>query len=330
MSKNDARNVSARTAREESVTPESAFLNRREWIKWAGLTGLGASGLLPGCQRGATAQASEAGQPQTVAVPQALEDLYPAARNASFKLDRPVTAAGVAATHNNFYEFSLDKAAVSKLVGKFVIRPWEIEIGGLVKKPLTIDVDELCRKMALEERLYRFRCVEAWAMAVPWIGFPMHKLIKQVEPLGSAKYLRFVSFHRPAQAPNQKSRSYPWPYYEALRMDEAMNDLAMFVTGAYGKPLPKQHGAPLRAIVPWKYGYKSPKSLVKIEFTEKRPPAFWNDLQPKEYSWLSNVDPTVPHPRWSQASERMIGTGKRFDTQPFNGYAEQVSQLYTG
>ena len=180
MSKNDARNASARTAREESVTPESAFLNRREWIKLAGLTGLGASGLLPGCQRGATAQASEAGQPQTAAVPQALEDLYPAARNASFKLDRPVTAAGVAATHNNFYEFSLDKAAVSKLVGKFVIRPWEIEIGGLVKKPLKIDVDELCRKMALEERLYRFRCVEAWAMAVPWIGFPMHKLIRIV------------------------------------------------------------------------------------------------------------------------------------------------------
>ena len=314
------------------ATPEDAFLNRREWIKWAGAAGLGVSGLLSGCQESVDAKPAEQTRPKTVdaAVAESLKDLYPARRNESFTLDRELTDAATAATHNNFYEFSLDKSAVSRLVSKFVIRPWEIEITGLVRKPLKIDVDDLSRKMTLEERLYRFRCVERWAMTVPWVGFPMSKLIKHVEPLGSAKYLRFVSFMRPDQAPNQTNKSYPWPFYEALRIDEAMNDLAMFVTGVYGKPLPKQHGAPLRAIVPWKYGYKSPKSIVKIEFTEKRPPAFWNDLQPKEYSWLSNVDPTVPHPRWSQARETMIGTGREYDTMPYNGYAEQVAGLYKG
>ncbi|MCH8807278.1 MAG: protein-methionine-sulfoxide reductase catalytic subunit MsrP [Planctomycetes bacterium] len=306
-------------------TPEHVFLNRRDWMR---LAGCGTAALLFGCEKRSSAgpvlpQIADKPPPDDVRA------LYPAKRSAKYKVQRALTAEKVAARYNNFYEFTTDKERVADLVGSFVIRPWEVEIGGLVKKPIRIDVDDLVRKMGLEERVYRFRCVEAWAMTVPWTGFAMKKLIDHVEPLGSAKFVRFVSFHRPDQAPGQKSGPYEWPYYEALRMDEATNELAMFVTGIYGKPLPKQHGAPLRAIVPWKYGYKSPKSIVKIEFVEKQPRTFWNDLQPREYSFLSNVNPKVPHPRWSQATERLIPTGNRVPTRLHNGYADLVSHLYS-
>jgi sulfoxide reductase catalytic subunit YedY len=205
-----------------------------------------------------------------------------------------------------------------------------VKISGLVKKPRTYDLDELLRLTDLEERLYRHRCVEAWAMAVPWTGFAFADLIRIVEPLSTAKFVRMVSFKKPDEAPGQKQyRWYPFPYYEGLTIKEAMNELAFLVTGIYGHPLPVQHGAPLRLATPWKYGYKSIKGIVEFEFTDRQPKTFWNDLAPAEYDFLSNVNPAVPHPRWSQETERMIDTGERRPTQIYNGYGEFVARLYS-
>jgi len=216
------------------------------------------------------------------------------------------------------------------LTGDFETAPWPIEITGLVEKPLTLDATELFELFPLEERVYRFRCVEAWAMIVPWTGFPLSKLIEKVAPRREAKFLRFETFNRPAQAPGMRSlHNYPWPYFEGLRLDEAMNPLTLAVNGVYGKPLPKQHGAPWRIVVPWKYGYKSIKSIVKIEFVAEQPKTFWETLGPDEYPFESNVNPKVPHPRWSQATERMIDTGDRVKTQLYNGYGEYVAKLYS-
>ena len=201
--------------------------------------------------------------------------------------------------------------------------------GSLVDRPKVYDLDDLVRRMPLEERLYRFRCVEAWAMAVPWTGFPMKALINEVQPKSSARYVRMVTFQRPEQAPGQKSQPwYPWPYFEALTMEEAMNELTLLGTGIYGHALPKQHGAPIRLVAPWKYGFKSIKSIVSIEFTDKQPPTFWNKLAPSEYDFWANVNPNVPHPRWSQATERLISTGERVPSQLYNGYGEYVAHLY--
>ncbi len=313
----------------QDVTPESLYLSRRDWLRWAGFGGLGAVSLLAGCDNSVMAQATTAPAPPET--PRRLKDLYPARRNEAYQVDRAITAENLATTYNNFYEFdSSSKLTPARLVEKWPIHPWEVEITGLVGKPLKIEAEALTRRLGVEERVYRFRCVEAWAMTVPWIGFEMRKLIELVEPLGSAKFVRFVSFLDPAHAPGQTNRYFKWPYYEALRMDEAMNPLAMFVTGMYGKPLPKQNGAPLRGIVPWKYGYKSAKSIVRIEFSETRPPTFWNDAAPAEYSFLSNVEPNVPHPRWSQATERILGQEGRVPTRLYNGYAAQVAGLYGG
>ncbi|MDX1567946.1 MAG: protein-methionine-sulfoxide reductase catalytic subunit MsrP, partial [Longimicrobiales bacterium] len=203
------------------------------------------------------------------------------------------------------------------------------EVAGEVENPGTFDVADLERELGLEERIYRHRCVEAWAMTVPWTGFPLRKLLDRVQPLSSANYIRFVSFDRPEQAVGQRTQNwYPWPYYEALRMDEARNELTMVVTGIYGEPMPKQHGAPVRIVTPWKYGYKSPKSIVRMEFVREQPPTFWNDMAPSEYGFFSNVNPEVPHPRWSQAEEEMIGTGEVYPTEVFNGYGEWVADMY--
>ncbi|MGZ9410896.1 MAG: protein-methionine-sulfoxide reductase catalytic subunit MsrP, partial [Methylocystis sp.] len=206
--------------------------------------------------------------------------------------------------------------------------PWQVEVAGMVEKPRVFEIDDLVRAMPLEERLYRFRCVEAWAMAVAWTGFPPSALIKLVQPLSSAKYVRFIAFLNPTDAPNQSSAYGPWPYTEGLTMAEAMNDLTLFVTGAYGRPLLKQQGAPLRLVVPWKYGFKSIKSVVKVEFTAQQPQTFWNSSRPHEYGFSANVDPSVPHPRWSQATERLIDTGEQRHTTLYNGYGEWVAGLY--
>jgi sulfoxide reductase catalytic subunit YedY len=308
---------------ESAVTPEEIFWNRRRFIKGVVLAATGATLSACGSKESAS-EATDAALPS-----RASDNLYPAMRSSKYLVeDRTLTPSGISGHYNNFYEFTTDKAAVARLAAGLTIDPWTIEIGGLVQNPFQIGFEDLVRKFPLEERIYRLRCVEAWSMVVPWVGFPFAKLVELCAPLSSAKYVRFISFNRPQEAVGQKEQQYPWPYYEGLRMDEAMNELTLMTTGIYGKPLPKQHGAPLRLIVPWKYGYKSPKSIVKIDFTAEQPRTFWNDLGPNEYSFLSNVDPDVPHPRWSQMTERDIGTGMRIPTLKYNGYSDFVASLY--
>jgi sulfoxide reductase catalytic subunit YedY len=314
---------------ERLITPEPIFLNRRHFLRQMGFTGAGllAAGLA-GCSKTDTQAAPPENQPNAAATPSTAKG-FPAPRNPEFNPGGPLTAEKTAGTYNNFYEFSTNKERVCKLVDKFVTSPWPIQIGGLAEKPMTVDAQELADLFTLEERVYRFRCVEAWAMVVPWTGFPLSKLIEKVSPKSSAKFIKFTTFNRPDQAPGMaRLADYPWPYTEGLRMDEAMSPLTMVVTGIFGKPLPKQHGAPVRIIVPWKYGYKSIKSVVKIEFVEKQPGTLWETLAPNEYPFESNVNPKVPHPRWSQAMERVIDTGDYVPTQPYNGYGSYVAKLY--
>jgi sulfoxide reductase catalytic subunit YedY len=304
---------------EHEATPESAFLNRRELLKKLGLASIGSIALLSGC-----------GKAKQAAVQQQLAEAdlqgLDYAQNQKFMLDRPLTEESAAATYNNFYEFSSGKE-VWRNVGSFNPYPWSVEIGGLVNNPQTLAIEDLLAKMPLEERLYRHRCVEAWAMAVPWIGFPMQKIIEQVDPKPDAKYVKFSTFYRPKEAPLQ-TQGYPWPYTEGLTIEEAANELTFLAVGIYGHELPKQHGAPIRLVLPWKYGFKSIKSIDKIEFTDQQPATFWNTLVPSEYDFLANVNPNIPHPRWSQATERMLGSGNRRKTLLYNGYAEYVAHLY--
>ena len=298
---------------EREATPEAVFLNRRALLAAAGFGVAGA--LLP---RGARADEAD---------PSAA--LFPAKRNPRYAIDRPVTDEQVNLHYNNFYEYSTDKD-LADAAQALKTRPWTVTIDGLVEAPKTVGIDDLFKAMAFEERLYRHRCVEAWSMTVPWTGFPLAALVAYAKPLSSAKYVRFETFMNPDMAPGQNEPFYPWPYVEGLTMAEATNDLAFMVTGAYGKPLAKQMGAPLRLHTPWKYGFKSAKSIVKISFVEERPLNFWQQLQSQEYGFWANVNPKVPHPRWSQASETVIGTNERIPTQLFNGYAEFVADLYKG
>ena len=252
-------------------------------------------------------------------------------RNPTYAVDRPLTDELVAARYNNFYEFGTDKETCWRQAQRLTVRPWTIEIGGLVARPLTLGIDDLIRKMPCEERVYRFRCVERWAMVVPWFGFPFKALLALVEPLSAASFVRFVSFHRPEEAVGQHPGGpWRWPYYEGLTIQEAANELTFVATGLYGHDLPRQHGAPLRMVLPWKYGYKGAKSVVRIEFVEQRPKTFWNDAAPQEYGFFSNVDPKKPHPRWPQTHETMIGTDRRHETLPYNGYGDFVASLYQG
>ena len=314
---------------ESQVTPESVFLKRRQFLKHIGVVGAGLLSVpLMGC---AKEESTAPSTTKTNATTTGSAAKYPARRNPDFNPNWTLTREEAAASLNNFYEFFPNRATdIRRLVGKFVTSPWPVQLTGLVEKPLTLDVEELVATTPLEERVYRFRCVEAWAMIVPWTGFPLSKLIEKISLKPGAKFLRFETFNRPDQAPGlaRTANSYPWPYFEGLRMDEAMHPLTMVVTGIYGKPLPKQHGAPIRIIVPWKYGYKSIKSIVKVEFTDQQPKTFWETLQPQEYPFESNVDPAVPHPRWSQATERLIDSGDRVKTFPYNGYGDQVAKLY--
>ncbi|HVZ38257.1 MAG TPA: protein-methionine-sulfoxide reductase catalytic subunit MsrP [Candidatus Kapabacteria bacterium] len=308
---------------ERDATPEHLFSGRRRFLQSVGLGAVAFAAL--GCKP--SGRSMSTGEHRSLPNPN--PDLYPAKRNPKYTLDRALTDEQAAARYNNFYEFSEIKEKVATLVDRFETRPWDLEITGLVNRPVKLTVDELVRKLPLEERLYRHRCVEAWAMAVPWTGIPLARVLGLADPLSSARFVRFTSFLKPDQAPNQREATwYKWPYYEALQLSEAMNELAMAVTGIYGHELPKQHGAPIRIVVPWKYGYKSPKSVVRIELVAEQPHTFWNDLAPDEYSFLSNVNPAVPHPRWSQASERLIDTGQQVDTRPYNGYGEFVASLY--
>ncbi|MFQ5425326.1 MAG: protein-methionine-sulfoxide reductase catalytic subunit MsrP, partial [Phycisphaerae bacterium] len=273
------------------ATDERLVLNRREFVSAIGAAGAVAAGILPGCDRGVDAEA-----PPGPATRPSMPGLYPAKRNAKYTLDRKLSRRDSALRYVNYYEFDAsNKSAAVRLAQKLVTYPWSVEVSGLVRHPKRFDVDDLVRRFPLEERLYRHRCVETWAMAVPWTGFPLRLLLDAVEPLPQAKYVRFVSFLRPKQAPGQQSGStYPWPYHEGLRLDEARNELALLATGIYGQPLPKQNGAPIRLVVPWKYGYKSIKAIERIELVAQRPPTFWNSVSPVEYGFESNVNPKVP------------------------------------
>ncbi len=315
-----------------SVTDESSYIRRRQFIQELSLKGgiaLSTAGLLSRDLLRAPQEVVIPGMPK----PSSTASLYPAARNPLYKSipKQRTMKEMVGATYNTFYEFSTKKEEVSKLIDGFETRPWEVEVSGLVANPGRFALDDLVRKMTLEERLYRFRCVEAWSMVIPWTGFPLARLLRLVEPKSEAGYIRFWTLARPKQMPGIEkyaSWGYKFPYYEGLSINEATNDLSFMVTGVYGHELTKQHGAPIRLVVPWKYGYKSIKSVVKIEFVKERPPTFWNDLYPKEYDFNANVNPEVPHLRWSQATERVIGTSKRIVTRPYNGYGKQVAHLY--
>ncbi len=308
------------------ATPESVHDDRRRFLRRLGFMGLGVAGLLCGCRSG-----DAGGGPDRAAAkplpPPGGPGLYPAKRDPAYGVDRALTDEKTAARYNNFYEFT-DQKDVHRYVDAFETRPWQVEVKGLCGKPKTFDIDDLARLFPLEERVYRHRCVEAWSMVVPWTGFPLKALIDHVRPLSSARYVKTLTFLRPEQAPGQKrSTWYTWPYYEGLRMDEARNDLAFLATGIYGHALPVQHGAPVRLALPWKYGFKSIKSIVSIELVAGPPRTFWSDAS-NEYDFWANVNPNVPHPRWSQETERLIDTGERIKTLMFNGYGEHVAVLY--
>lgn len=312
---------------EAQATPEEVFWNRRQLIKALGLGAI--AGALPRAAVAATTTEQGMTQPAL----RRFGDRFPAKRNGTYVLGsgRVPTQENVAARYNNFYEFTTTKEKVWELARGYSVDPWRLVVRGKVKKPLSLSLDDVFGRFALEERLYHFRCVERWAMQVPWTGFPLRKLIEYCEPLSSAKYVRFVSVLDRKGLPGQKGQDwYSWPYYEGLRMDEAMNELAMVVVGIYGHALPMQHGAPWRIIAPWKYGYKSPKSIVEMEFTDRQPETFWNESQSAEYGFYSNVNPGRPHPRWSQKVEQDIGTGESRETLLYNGYAAQVGALYQG
>ena len=302
--------------RSSEATPESIFLNRRSLL--GGAAAFGALAALPGF---ATSADAEDADPST--------SLYPAKHNDNYTLDRPVTPEKINANYNNFYEFGESKH-VASAAAALKVRPWTVTLSGMVEKEQQIAIDDLIKSIGLEERLYRHRCVEAWSMAVPWTGFPLKALVERARPLASAKYVRFDSFVDKKVAPGQRGVLYSWPYVEALTIEEATNDLPLMVTGAYGKPLPNVFGAPIRLATPWKYGFKSAKSIVRLTFLDKRPTTFWEALGPEEYGFWANVNPAVPHPRWSQASENFLTTGESRPTMIFNGYGEQVAGLYKG
>ncbi|CUA92113.1 protein-methionine-sulfoxide reductase catalytic subunit MsrP [Pannonibacter indicus] len=303
---------------EHMATPEHLFWNRRAIL--AGMAGAGALALGAGLPSGARAQ-------DGAADPSA--SLYPVKRNEAYTLDRALSQEKHVTSFNNFYEFGTSKS-IARAAQSLPIRPWTVTIDGMVDKPQQIGIDDLLKAMPLEERLYRFRCVEAWSMAVPWSGFALSELVKLASPQAGAKYLRFETFQDASIAPGQNMVWYPWPYVEGVTMAEATNELAFMVTGVYGKPLPKQNGAPLRLALPWKYGFKSIKSIVRITFTDERPKTMWEALGPTEYGFWANVNPDVAHPRWSQAQEDVLGTGQTVPTLLYNGYAEQVAGLYKG
>ncbi|MBX6367795.1 MAG: protein-methionine-sulfoxide reductase catalytic subunit MsrP [Rhodospirillales bacterium] len=296
---------------EREATPEAMFWSRRKF----------AATLAAGPMLLASRFASAEDDPTAA--------LYPAKRNLRYTLDRPITDARYVEGYNNFYEFGSHKE-IARAAQALKVRPWQVKFDGLVEAERVIDADDLIRAMPLEERLYRLRCVEAWSMAVPWTGFPMKALVEFAKPLGSAKYVRMETFTDARVAPGQKQFWYPWPYVEGLTMAEATNELAFIVTGAYGRPLAKQNGAPLRLSTPWKYGFKHIKSIVRFTFTEERPVGFWEKLQASEYGFWANVNPDVPHPRWSQKTERVVGTDERRPTLIYNGYGEFVADLYKG
>lgn len=320
--------------KESDVTAESVFfMTRRQVLKALGISATALS--LPHAAHADLLSWFKGNDRPPAPAGKALEFSKPAA----WQNNLPLTPADKVSGYNNFYEFGLDKADPAANAGSLKTDPWTLKISGEVAKPLTLDHDDLTRRFPLEERIYRMRCVEAWSMVVPWIGFPLHKLLALAEPTSNAKYVAFETIYAPEQMPGQQDRfiggGLKYPYVEGLRLDEAMHQLTLMTVGVYGKALPPQNGAPVRLIVPWKYGFKGIKSIVSIKLTRERPPTTWNLAAPDEYGFYANVNPYVDHPRWSQATERFIGSGGILDVQRqptllFNGYAEQVASLYRG
>ncbi|KAA5604305.1 protein-methionine-sulfoxide reductase catalytic subunit MsrP [Roseospira marina] len=303
------------------ITPEGVYLNRRRLMQGAGVTAL--TGLAGGAFGLAGLRSARAAEPGDYAP---LPDVQPSA----FSTDEDQNDFDDITTYNNFYEFGTSKDAPSRYADQMATSPWEIRVEGACAKPGTLGVADLIERSPLEERIYRLRCVEAWSMVIPWVGIPLASVLQRFEPTGNAKYVAFETLEDPSQMPGQRSRLIDWPYREGLRIDEAMNPLTILAVGLYGRAMPNQNGAPVRLIVPWKYGFKSIKSIVRIAFTEDQPATSWNRLQPSEYGFYANVNPNVDHPRWSQARERRIGDWGRRDTLMFNGYGEQVASLYRG
>ncbi|MCC6627379.1 MAG: protein-methionine-sulfoxide reductase catalytic subunit MsrP [Chloroflexi bacterium] len=298
------------------ITPEAVYRSRRQFMQAAGVAALGAVAAGCGLLRPAAP---------------ALPTPPPGATAATAdELGSPLTGFDAITTYNNFYEFSTDKDAVAGLAKDFAVTPWTLTVGGLVNRPRTYGIEDLITRFGQEERIYRLRCVEGWSMVIPWLGLSLGKLLDEVEPQGSAAYVRFETLHDPQRMPGQRSAWYTWPYVEGLRLDEARHPLTLLGTGLYGQPLLPQNGAPVRLVVPWKYGFKSIKSIVKLDLVAEPPTSLWMAAAGNEYGFYANVNPAVPHPRWSQSTERRIGETSRRPTLPFNGYAEQVAALYAG
>jgi len=308
------------------ITDQKVYLNRRLFMRGAILAGsVAATGFLYRKLNPPAATVVE--QPQITGLVKAPSD--EASRN-GFKVNEALTSFEDITNYNNFYEFSTVKESVAPAARGFVTRPWTVEVGGLVNKPKTFDIDELLKIAPPEERIYRHRCVEGWSMVIPWVGFPLAALLKQVEPLSTARYVAFQTLFDPKRMPNQSTGVLQWPYVEGLRLDEALNPLTILATGLYGQTIPPQDGAPIRLVVPWKYGFKGIKSIVKIALVADQPPTTWNIEAPNEYGFYSNVNPNVDHPRWSQKMEHRIGEFRSRPTLLFNGYGEQVGHLYEG
>ncbi|MFC1847409.1 protein-methionine-sulfoxide reductase catalytic subunit MsrP [Chloroflexota bacterium] len=318
---------------EDKITPERLYISRRKFIANMGI--VAATAFLAACARqpvGVPTTPPTPAIPPTPTTPPVPTTPLAFCDDAKAtgtvdELGDKLTSCDDVTNYNNFYEFSYDKENIASLSSDFKTSPWTIDVGGLVDKPGSFSVDELIEKYQPEERIYRMRCVEAWSMVIPWIGFPLGRLLQDAQPKPEAKFVRFLSFYDEEQMPGDKSL--PFPYFEGLRLDEAMHDLTIMATGLYGKPLPPQDGAPIRLVVPWKYGFKSAKSILRIDLTAEMPSTFWSKLAPREYGFYANVNPDVRHPRWSQSSERRIGELRRKPTQMFNGY-DQVAPLYEG
>ena len=316
-------------------TPECVYINRRRFLSGAGAVLAGAllascaeSAVEPTATQEAESAAEELGATGATEPTQLDANAPPGASVETDELGFALTPFEDVTSFNNFYEFSLGKQQVASLASEFVMSPWEVEVGGLVNNPGTFDIADLLA-FEQEERIYRMRCVEAWSMVIPWVGFPLSKLLDMVEPTDEAKFVRFETLYDPDQMPGQKQPGYPWPYVEGLRLDEAMHNLSILATGIYGKPLTPQNGGPIRLVVPWKYGFKSIKSIAKIELVDEMPVSLWMESSPSEYGFYANVNPDVNHPRWSQGSERRIPGGRQ-PTLMFNGYEEEVAHLYEG
>ena len=310
--------------RPSEITPEHIYLNRRQFMKGLGVAAVGAAlaACLPGGSTGGADAPAPAGPTPNAGAP--------ASGAATDELGDPVSTYEVITNYNNYYEFSYDKEGIGRLAANFPTSPWTVEVGGLVNKPRTYGIEDLLKHFDQQERIYRLRCVEGWSLVIPWLGFPLSAWLKEVEPTADAKYVRFQSVYDPDNLPGQRNPQFAWPYVEGLRLDEAMNDLTLMATGLYGKALPKQDGAPLRLVVPWKYGFKSIKAIVKIDLVADEPQSLWHIAAPNAYGFYANVNPDVPHPRWSQATERRIGEAGRRPTLKFNGYADEVAALYDG